>query len=116
MAKINSVALPFALLAITSAANAQFAASPPVVQSEPMFFAYPASAFAAKEEGRVGVELAVTETGQVERCTIIKPVSQALDEASCSFWTRARFRAAYDDRGQPIRAVVTKFSDWHLRY
>lgn len=95
-------------------AQAAFADSTPIVLNEPLYVAYPASAFDKKEEGKVGVELAIAPTGAVEGCTVIKPVSQALDDASCAFWKRTRFRAAYNDQGQPVPAVIRKDSDWRL--
>lgn len=110
---VRMVAIGFALAAMS--AGAQAAPRQAVVESEPMFFAYPAAAYAAGEEGRVGVELAVAADGRVERCQVVKPVTPSLDEASCRFWTRTRFRAAFDEQGQPVPSTVQKFSDWRLR-
>lgn len=103
-------------LAGLAPAGTAFAASEPALLNEPMFVAYPAAAFEKKEEGKVGVELAIASSGTVEGCTVVKPVSQALDEASCAFWKRTRFRAAYNDQGQPVAAVIRKVSDWRLPY
>lgn len=104
------------MLAGFAPVQAALADSEPVVLNEPLYVAYPASSFDKKEEGKVGVELAIASNGAVEGCTIVKPVSQALDEASCAFWKRTRFRAAYNDQGQPVAAVVRKTSDWRLPY
>jgi TonB family protein len=90
------------------------AASPATVQAEPMFVTYPQDAFARNLEGRVGVELSISAAGAVEDCRVVHGVAQSLDEASCHFWKRTQFRAAYDDRGQPVASVVRKFSDWNL--
>lgn len=112
MTKIHAITL--SMLAGLAPVQAAFAASPPLVLNEPLYVAYPATAFDKKEEGKVGVELAIASTGTVEGCTVVKPVSQALDDASCAFWKRTRFRAAYNDQGQPVAAVVRKDSDWRL--
>lgn len=91
------------------------ASTPPAVRSEPMYFAYPADAFAQKLEGRVGVELQISASGAVEGCTVVDGIAASLDAASCSYWRRASFRAAYDAQGKPVAATVRKFSDWRLR-
>ena len=112
MTRIHAATL--LMIAGLAPAGAAFADSTPIVLNEPLYVAYPASAFDRKEEGKVGVELAIASNGAVEGCTVVKPVSQALDEASCAFWKRTRFRAAYNDEGQPVAAVIRKTSDWRL--
>lgn len=80
-----------------------------------MFIAYPQDAYASGTEGRVGVELRVSAGGTVEDCVVVERVAVSLDEASCRFWKRTQFRAALDDYGRPVAAVVKKHSDWRLR-
>jgi TonB family protein len=92
------------------------ASSPPQVAQEPMYVSYPKEAFAARVEGRVAVELTVSAQGQVQNCAVVKGVDPSLDAASCRFWQRTLFYSAQDDRGQPVQAVVRKFSDWRLPY
>jgi TonB family protein len=99
---------------VASLAAPAFASSGPEVAQEPMFVAYPQDAFAARQEGRVAVELRVSAQGQVESCAVVGGVTPSLDEASCKFWKRTLFYSAQDERGQPVAAVVRKFSDWRL--
>jgi TonB family protein len=95
-------------------ATQAIASSAPEIAQEPMFVAYPKDAFAARQEGRVAVELIVSAQGRVESCAVVGGVTPSLDEASCKFWTRTLFYSAQDERGQPVAAVVRKFSDWRL--
>lgn len=99
---------------IAASAGAAQAATPAIVQAEPMFVAYPQDAFASRIEGRVAVELKITEAGAVEDCVVVEGVAASLDTASCSFWKRARFRAALDDYGRPVASTLKKYSDWRL--
>lgn len=101
------------LLAIASAAPA-LATTPAEVAREPLYIAYPADAFAARLQGRVGVELAIAADGAVAECRIVQPVADSLNAASCAFWRRTLFRPAYDDRGQAIASTLRKYSDWRL--
>ena len=91
-----------------------FAASSASVDREPTYVAYPEDAFVKRIEGRVGVELAISASGTVETCAVVKPVAASLDEASCAFWRRTLFRAAYDDSGRPVASTLAKFSDWRI--
>lgn len=101
--------------ALAVSAGAAQAATPAVVQAEPMFVAYPQDAFASRVEGRVAVELKISEMGAVEQCTVVERVAASLDDASCNFWRRAQFRAARDDYGRPVATILKKYSDWRLR-
>ena len=86
-----------------------------VVRSEPMFVAYPADAFARGVQGRVGVELQISELGMVQDCRVVEGLDQSLDAASCGFWKRARFSPARDQSGQQVASTLRKHSDWWLR-
>jgi TonB family protein len=90
------------------------AASPARVDREPTYVAYPEEAFVNRIEGRVGVALSISASGTVEKCEVVKPVASSLDAASCAFWRRTVFRAAYDDRGQAVPSTLEKYSDWRI--
>ena len=96
-------------------ASAAHAATPAVVKAEPMFVAYPQDAFASRVEGRVAVELKISDAGAVEQCVVVERVAASLDDASCNFWRRAQFSAARDDYGRPVESVLKKYSEWRLR-
>jgi TonB family protein len=104
-----------AIFLIGLAAAAPLCASTPAqVIREPLYIAYPADAFAARQQGRVGVELRISASGTVEDCRVVQPVAESLDKASCAFWRRTLFNAAYDDRGRAVASTLRKFSDWRL--
>jgi TonB family protein len=103
-----------ALAGMTMAGGA-IASTPAVVRNEPMYFAYPADAFQQRLEGRVGVELQISAAGTVEDCKVVAGVAESLDSASCTYWRRTVFRAAYDEQGRPVASTLRKFSDWRLR-
>lgn len=102
------------LFGVVLAPGTAFAASPPSVEREPTYVAYPQDAFVNRIEGRVGVALNISASGTVERCEVVKTVVTSLDEASCAFWRRTVFRAAYDDRGQAVPSTLEKYSDWRI--
>ena len=109
------ISFPLAALGLTLVPVAASAASPAIVDREPMFVVFPEDAYAKGIQGQVGVELSISEAGRVENCRVIKAVVASLDEASCNHWRRTIFRPARDDQGQPVPSVLTKLSDWRLR-
>ena len=72
--------------------------------------AYPKAAMAAGEEGTVGVELAIDETGAVADCTVTRSSSWTrLDEAACSaLKAHARFHPAMDSEGRPVPSTFSQ--------
>ena len=77
---------------------------------------YPASALAAREEGRVGFVLAVGPNGRVHGCIVTRSSgSAALDSTTCALMRRrARFTPAIDSNGQPGSAMLTQEVEWTL--
>ena len=77
---------------------------------------YPASALAAREEGRVAFLLAVGPSGRVHGCIVTQSSgSPALDSATCAIMRRrARFTPAIDSNGQPGSAMVAQEVEWKL--
>ena len=77
---------------------------------------YPASALAAREEGRVGIVLEVGENGRVTACSVRKSSgSRALDATSCRILrARARFTPAIDNNGMPRAGRVQEVLEWRL--
>ena len=113
------MALRKLILAALVASSAGTAHAQPVtlasVRTEPMFVAYPADAFARGVQGRVGVELKISEQGAVQECRVVEGLDQSLDAASCGFWKRASFTPARDEGGQLVASTLRKYSDWWLR-
>lgn len=77
---------------------------------------YPAAALARNEQGRVGVELAIGDTGSVVACRISESSGhESLDQAACrALRSRARFAPARDANGTPIAATWHRNVVWRL--
>jgi periplasmic protein TonB len=77
---------------------------------------YPASALAAKQEGKVGFTLDVGPDGRVHGCTITRSSgSSVLDSVTCSIMRRrGRFTPAVDSNGQPVAGRVRYEVEWVL--
>ena len=67
---------------------------------------YPASALRAEQEGTVGFELEIDETGRVTACRITRSSGfSSLDANTCRVTYRRKFRPALDASGKPVPAV-----------
>lgn len=77
---------------------------------------YPEAAAAAGEQGRVGMTLRISRSGNVRRCTInASSGSRALDAASCQIILRqGRYDPARDRQGRPIASDVRLGVRWRL--
>ena len=78
---------------------------------------YPASARAAKQQGRVDFTLIVGPNGRVATCMINRSSgSVVLDSTTCNLMRRrARFTPAMDSHGNPATAAVRLHFEWRLR-
>ncbi|WP_457354839.1 energy transducer TonB [Sphingomonas sp. UYP23] len=77
---------------------------------------YPAAALERNEQGKVGVELAIGDTGRVVACRINESSGhESLDQAACrALRGRARFAPARDANGTPIAATWHRNVVWRL--
>lgn len=77
---------------------------------------YPAAALARSEQGKVGVELAIGNTGSVVACRISESSGyESLDQSACrALRSRARFAPARDANGTPIAATWHRNVVWRL--
>jgi TonB family protein len=78
--------------------------------------AYPAAAFAARKEGRVGLTLIVDAAGRLTGCTVARPSgTPSLDAHACGHLRRtARFHPALDAAGMRQGAAVAARLDYFL--
>lgn len=76
---------------------------------------YPSSALRNEEEGRVELNVIVEIDGTVSECLILASSgSEALDQAACSGFRRARFSPALDAEGQPMRSYLSTAITYRL--
>jgi protein TonB len=77
---------------------------------------YPADALRQHAQGLVRVALDIDENGRVTACRIVTSSGHpSLDAATCRILTtRARFTAARDEQGRPIKDVVTTQINWRI--
>lgn len=69
---------------------------------------YPSSALRNEEEGSVDLNVIVEVDGTVSECLILNSSgSEALDQAACSGFRRARYSPALDADGQPMRSYLS---------
>lgn len=78
---------------------------------------YPMAAVKEGRMGRVFVRVKVSDTGALTDCSVQRSSgSTELDDATCKvIRERAKFAAARDLDGKPIRGVVTRTVQWMLR-
>lgn len=77
---------------------------------------YPASALAARQQGRVDFTLVVGANGRASGCMINRSSgSSVLDSTTCRLMrSRARFTPAMDSNGNPATAAVRLHFEWRL--
>ena len=77
---------------------------------------YPASALAARQQGRVAMTLEIGVDGRVSRCLLASGSgSAALDFATCRILrSRARFTPARDSNGNPAVWMIRQEVEWRL--
>lgn len=77
---------------------------------------YPLAALHRNEQGKVGIELAIGDTGRVVACRISESSGhESLDQAACrALRSRARFASARDANGTPIAATWHRNVVWRL--
>lgn len=77
---------------------------------------YPAAALRSAQEGTVTVKLAISSSGGVAGCDILRSSgSSALDETTCRMiQRRARYRPAFDHDGRPVASFDRHTVRWTL--
>lgn len=77
---------------------------------------YPSEAIIAGQEGSATALVAVDAKGRVTDCKIVvSSGSPSLDVQTCRlFWTRARFKPAFDARGRPTAGTLIQRITWRL--
>ena len=107
-----------AFAAVTSASQTNGFTAPEPLNPESVFRVsdYPKRALVNNEGGFARYEATIDPTGKVERCDLLVETGVAdLDKATCRLMlSRARFKPAVDENGQPTFGVVRAWNSWQV--
>ncbi|MBB5713147.1 energy transducer TonB [Sphingomonas xinjiangensis] len=113
------MALIFAVLPLDQAAAPDLmkAATPPVL-AESSFMVdddYPAEALRLKQEGSTRVLVPVNKKGKVLGCQVLESSgSPSLDKATCSIFSKLRYKPARDAEGHTVQGDFIRKMNWTL--